>query len=177
MKINTSYLESLRPCQDRLNNWREHYLNFEGTLEEFLNLENISHKDKVWVFFRSIPKPIISKVAADMAESVLSIFELAYPEDLRPRKAIEAARAGINTNAAANAAADAAYSAYVDCVDYAACAAKAASDASYAAYINCADNAACAADYAVYVSANANEEIKQIEIMKKWLKTIDNENQ
>lgn len=39
-----------------------------------------------------IPKDNLSLVAADIAESVLHLFENDYPNDDRPRKAIEAAR-------------------------------------------------------------------------------------
>jgi hypothetical protein len=101
--------------------------------------------------------------AADCAERVLPEFEARYPDDRRPRLAIEVARAWVTCpspetrTAAAYAAADAAayasaYAAYA-AADAAAYAAYAAADAAayasaYAAY--------AAADAAAYASANAN---------------------
>jgi len=98
------------------------------------------------------------------AESVLHIYENQYPDDNRPRKAIEAAQNYLKkpSNAAAKAAnaayeaANAAYAAYAACVAaYAAKAAKAAKAAyaTYAAYT--AYEAANAAAYAAYEAANA----------------------
>src|ERR1035437_414779 len=110
--INTKYIKSLNPCQDRLDNWVEHYKEFESTLTAFLDLQSITYKDKIWVFFRSIPKDKIVLVAADFAEHVLHLYESKYPGDDRPRKAIEAARSGDAANAAnAASAAHAAYAA------------------------------------------------------------------
>jgi len=92
------------------------------------------------------------------AESVLHIYENQYPDDNRPRKAIEAAQNYLKkpSNAAAKAANAAAYAAYAACVAaYAAKAAKAAKAAyaTYAAYT--AYEAANAAAYAAYEAANA----------------------
>ena len=96
--------------------------------------------------------------ACDCAERVLPVFETKYPDDVRPRRALEAARAWLaepteanreNADAAAYAAyatACAAYAAYATaCAAYAAayataCAAYAADAAAYAT--------ACAADAA-----------------------------
>jgi hypothetical protein len=61
------------------------------------------------VAFKLIPKDKLRLVAADIAETILHIYESKYPGDLRPRKAIEAARKGDrNAYAAARAATDAA---------------------------------------------------------------------
>lgn len=51
---------------------------------------------------------LLGPLSADVAEAVLHLFERAYPNDDRPRKAIEAARAGDPDNANA-ASASAAY--------------------------------------------------------------------
>jgi len=76
------------------------------------------------------------------AEQVIKIYEKKYPDDKRPRQAIEAAKKCIDNpsqenKAAADAAADAAYAAAYD-----------AADAAYAA--NAANAAAYAADAAAY---------------------------
>ena len=90
--------------------------------------------------------------AADCAEHVLYLFEEKYPDDDRPRKAIQSARDFANDSISAyatNAAADAANAAYA-----AADAAHAAYAAAYAAHA--AANAAYAtADAAAYAAANA----------------------
>ena len=76
------------------------------------------------------------------AELCIGKFEEKYPDDKRPRQAIEAAKHWlVNPSSTANAAADAAA--------YAAYAANAAANAAYAAY------AADAAAYAAYAAANA----------------------
>ena len=165
--INKKYLKSLSPCEDRYKHYLEHYKDWSGSLEEFLDLPELTHDDKKWVFVRSIDKDKLRLVAADFAERVLHIFESKYPNDDRLRKAIEAAR-GDDKGAAAYAA-DAAYAAADAYYD------------SYAAYAsanaaaNAARAAAHAADaaYAAY-AANAaddsceNEEKAQIEIMKRY---------
>lgn len=173
--ITTEYIKSLNPCSDRVDNWLEHYPNFEGTLKEFLDLDKITHKDKLWIYFKSIDKDNISLVAADFAEEVLHLYEEKYPNDLRPRKAIEVARnktpyavsyaayhaayagneaAGVDAAYAAYAAADAAYAAYADDAAYAAGAAYDA-DAAYAA---------------AGLDSIDNIQTKQILVMKKWIK-------
>jgi hypothetical protein len=122
--------------------------------------------------------------AADCAERVLGLYEKQYPNDDRPRKAIQAARdfanGLINKDAAyaayavANAAAYAAYAADAN----AAKAAYAAANAAYAAYAadaNAAKAAADAAANAAYAVANAayaayaDEKTWQIERLKYYL--------
>lgn len=72
---------------------------------------------------------ILGPLSADIAEAVLPLFEKAYPDDDRPRKAIEAARSGDSELAASRA--DAAYAAYAAAASRAAASASAyaASDA------------------------------------------------
>ena len=106
---------------------------------------------------KSIPIPAQSWAlwAADCAERVLPIFEAKYPNDNRPRLAIEAAR-GVDGDAAYAAAAyAAAYAAYAAAADAAARAAADAADAAaYAAYAAYAADAAYAA-YAADAAARA----------------------
>ena len=171
--INLEYIKELKPCKNRLANYIEHYRSFTGGLSEFLDLDKITHKDKLWVYFRSIPKEIIGLVVADFAENVLHIYESKYPNNKASRLAIEAARSTTMTNqekraaayaaasassaadaaadAAAAYAADAAYAAAAYAADAAAYAADAAADADAAAYA-AADAAADAAAYAAYAA-------------------------
>lgn len=169
--INKEYLKSLNPCEDRYKHYLEHYKDWSGTLEEFLDLLELTIHDKKWVFVRSIDKSQLRLVAADFADRVLGIYESNYPNDDRPRKAIEAARSGGATAAYASDAARAAYSARAAAADAAvdaAYSARAAADA--AAYAATAAYSACAAaeSAAAAAAARKDEEQAQIEIMKRY---------
>ena len=172
--ITKEYLKSLRPCADRFENYLCHYAKWSGSLAEFLELEKISHTDKVWVFTRSIDKEKQRLFAADCAESVLHIFESKYPNDDRPRKVIQVARSKITDAADAADAARAASRAARAAADAAARAASRAADAAYAAAYAAADAAAyAAAAYAAYAAdACALEQQKQIELMKKYARDL-----
>jgi hypothetical protein len=86
------------------------------------------------------------------AESVLSIYESKYPNDNRPRAAIEAAKAWMNNPSEENRiVADAAYAA----ADAAANAAYAAAAANVADAVVYAADAASYAAYAVFYAADA----------------------
>jgi hypothetical protein len=131
MIINKAVIKALKPCADRYENYLKFYKEREFTPAQFMGLKNITQGDKCWVAFRLMAEDKIRFVAADIAESVLHIFEEKYPGDLRPRNAIEVARSG-DANAAFNAAA---YAADASAAHAAArAAAYAASDAAYAAY-------------------------------------------
>lgn len=108
--IDKDKISALNPCADRFDNYVEHYKSRKFTKDQFLRLKKIKHSDKLWVAFRMMKKENISKAAGEIAKSVLFIYETAYPGDLRPRQAVEAALSG--DAAAAFAAAFAAYAAY-----------------------------------------------------------------
>jgi hypothetical protein len=174
-KVTNELIKSLNPCKVRHDNYLKFYTNKEYSKAQFLGLKNISHSDKLWVAFRLMPKDNIRLACADIAESVLHIFEAKYPNDKRPRLAIEAARRG-NAVAAADAAAyaaanaayaaaDAAYAAAANAAAYAAAyAAAAAADAAAAA---AADAAADAAAYAGLDKAKQEKLIRTI-VLKYW---------
>ena len=103
----------------------------------------------------NLDKPLSVFLAVGLAEKALPIWEKKYPEDMRPRKAIEAAKEWLSNPsdaavidayiayAAANAAANAANDAYA--------AANTAANAAYAAADNAAYSAYAANDaYAAY---------------------------
>mgnify|MGYP006921344668 FL=1 len=153
-------------------------------------------KDKFWFLCKKVlTKDENKKVAIELAKSVLSIYENKYPEDYRPRKAIESAKSYLegkitkeeliefrkaayaaaaaayaaaayaDADAAAAAAADAAYAAYAAAAAAAYAAADAAADADAAAAAAAAAYAAAA--YAAYV-ADAAVAADQFEIIKKY---------
>jgi hypothetical protein len=144
--VNVELIKALNPCKDRLKNFIKHYNNRHFTKSQFMDLKNITQADKLWVAFRLMPKESIKLAAADIAESVLHLYEAQYPKDNRPRLAIEAARRGDKDAAAAYAdAADAAAAAAAAGAAYAAAAD--AADAAYD-YADAADAADAAYDYA-----------------------------
>jgi hypothetical protein len=124
----------------------------------------------LWTLKRTTDSPKIFYVRCAIlcAEEVIGIYEKKYPDDKRPRLAIEAAIAYANNPSeenriaaanAANAAYDAAY-AYVAYAAYAAAyvayAAYAAADAANAAYADAADAADAAYAYADAAAAYAD---------------------
>jgi hypothetical protein len=92
--ITLETIKALKPCKDRLDNYVKHYSEKSFTHGQFMGLKNITQEDKIWVALRLIPQAKLRFAAADIAESVLDIYEAKYPNDNRPRLAIEAARNG-----------------------------------------------------------------------------------
>jgi hypothetical protein len=166
MKITNDLIKSLNPCQDRLDNYIKFYSKKSHTKAEFLRLKNITSMDKIWVVVRLMSKDNLRLAAADIAESVLHIYEKAYPNDDRPRKAIEVARANKNSYATFSSAIHAAS----HCSFHAAHAAYAA---AYASNINYGDRfyAAIYVTWSAY-NAHSNIEIDQrklnVEILLKY---------
>ena len=94
-------------------------------------------EDKLWLLLHEdfIPKNDLFLLACDFAEHVLHIFEDKYPEDMRPRNAIEARRgwvAGIVSDEELNEATWAAWDASAKCDSWDASVARAARAASAA---------------------------------------------
>ena len=126
----------------------------------YFSLSDLAHNDLLRESLGVLPKTLVVDISVRFAESVLPIFESKHPNDDRPRKAIEAAKAYIanpckKTADAANAsAASAAYAAYAAHAAHAADAADAA-DAAYDAAHAAAHAAARAAARAAYAAAYA----------------------
>ena len=95
----------------------------------------------------NLDKPLYAFLAIGFAGKALPIWEAKYPEDMSPRRAIEAAKEWLK-NPSADAAANAAYAA--DAAVNAAYAADAAANAAYAAH------AAAAPAYATAANAAAS---------------------
>ena len=94
--INLKYLKSLNPCEDRLNNAIKYYSKFEGDILDVLYLNKISSEDKIWIASKVLPDNILHRFSIECAYSTLDNFEKEYPNDLRPRKAIEAKQAWLD---------------------------------------------------------------------------------
>jgi hypothetical protein len=122
-------LRSKDPCAEGFAWAKENKIT--SLAEAFARLE----RGNWWLWLASafdvtLDKPSLVTFAADCAERVLPIFEKRYPNDSRPRKAVEAARTWVTCPSPENRAAYAADAAYAAAA-YAAYAAYAA-DAAYA---------------------------------------------
>lgn len=89
MKITVDKVQSLNPCEDRFLNFTTYYPSFEGSVVEFLSLDNITHSDKVWVCVRLMTRNQKFYWAKACARSVLSIFEDKRPNDSRVRELLD----------------------------------------------------------------------------------------
>jgi hypothetical protein len=176
MKITEKKLRSIGACDPGI----EWFNNLElNDPKEILSAADTVEKLEYcnWAIVRLLSKKLRIDYAVFAAEQVLHIFEEKYPDDKRPREAIEAAKSGKNTAASYAAyAAEAAYAANADAYDTAA--SYAASYAAYAAAANAYDAAAAyavyaaeaAAAYAVYAAeAAAADEAARGEMYRKIL--------
>ena len=157
LKINTKIIKELNPCQDRLDNWLKYYSDFKGDILDFLELENITAQDKVWVSLKLLPREIVEVFSIDCAFSA----------------AADAAAYAADAADAAAAYAAAAYAADAAAAGYAAYAADAAA-ASYAA-ADAADYAYAAAGYAdadaaAYAAARLQERENQVDALIMLIK-------
>ncbi len=109
MIITEHQLSALDPCEDGFSYW---LCQEKEDLAEFMvQAWKDDHTDYAhWLFVRFVPRELYLKYAIYSAELVLHIFEHQFPDDNRPREAIEAAKACLRCNSDSNiaAAADAA---------------------------------------------------------------------
>ena len=142
--ITVEWLQSKGACEESIKAWHG-----ETDHDTFATLNRLVVKNPEWghwLICRIMNKNQSVQYAIFAAEQVIDIYEGKYPNDKRPRNAIEAAKAYVQNpskKTKAYAAADAAYAAYA--------AAYAADAAAYAAY------AAAAAAYAAYAAAYADD--------------------
>lgn len=94
MKINKKIIETLNLRKDKFDKFIKHYGDKTFTKQQFMDLKNITHEDKVCIAFKLIPKENIKFVTENIAETVLQFYETEFPNDDRLRKAIEEARNG-----------------------------------------------------------------------------------
>ena len=160
MLINKDVIKKLNPCSDRFNNYLSHYNSFNSSVDDFLDLPNITYSDKIWVATKLLNRNQLVHFGLLCAESVLNIFEDKNPSDKRVRDCIEYLKtikdfSNLTPNEkekiqtatnAANAAANAAN------------AATSATSAAYDAYAANAANAATSAAYARNQQENLNLE-------------------
>jgi len=150
MKITLDYLKEKGACQSGIEWCKENGLLgvVDLTDKEFLTkLVGAEQFDySYWLIKKLFNKKQNIQMAIFAAEQVIEIYEKKYPDNKKPREAIEAAKKVLENDTKENR--DAAYAAYA-----AAYAADAAYAAAYAAYA--AAYAAYAAAYAAYAAAYA----------------------
>jgi hypothetical protein len=155
-----------------------HYVNCEVLALVEVRGGHLEQDNKqVWESMRVVKayewtKPDSVAMSIYAAELVIGIYEKEYPDDKRPRKAIEAAKAWLenptdeNKRFAAYAASAASYAA----ASYAASAASAASAAAYAAYAASADAYAASADaYAASAAASRSARSATLNKIEAWI--------
>ena len=141
MKITLNYLEQKNACQSGIDVFESEF-GKSAELKDIINFcikskksDYLSHAN--WLITKKMTKMQCVKYAIYAAEQVLHIYENKYPDDKRPRLAIEAAKKYLKNPSAAvadaaRAAADAAaYAAYAA----ARAAADATADAAAADYV------------------------------------------
>ena len=149
MEINKDIIKSLNPSLLKLNNYLYHYENFNGNLRDFLELDNIYYYNKVWIITKLFNRKQNVKFAILCAKSVIDVFEKKYPNDKRPRLALESTEKWLanptkDNESACKKAAITVYSASYSAPN---AAFNAASYAHYASYAYYAYDAACDAAY------------------------------
>lgn len=169
MIVNKDLIKEFKPCETRYRNYLTYYSEFNGSFEEFIDLENISYEDKIWLSKRVLNKNQLIKFGILCAESVQSIYNKKYLNNDR----ISNASSYLNTiidfddlsedqltkikflrkNAAVSTVATVAatYAAYAYAADAATAAAYAAVAVAYAIY----------AVYAVYAAKMNNRKIQE----------------
>jgi len=185
MKITKKWLEINEACKEG-KAWFFNQNEDEGIKVVKILIKNNNLEWANWLIARILNKKQKIGYAVYAAEQVISVFEDKYPGE-RPRKAIESAKSYLRnpskkTKAAADADAEAAYSAYA-----AAYSAYAAADTAYAAAdadaYTAAAAAAYAATYAAYAAADADADAAadasarknmKVKILKYGIKLLGN---
>ena len=188
MKTTLNEIRKYNPCKDRWEKLLKHLgktKSDDAPLDFMTILEDIGIKDTCWCL-RTKDYKDYCLFLADLAESVLHIYENKYADDKRPRQAIQAIRnwkQELISDEQLKNYADAAYAAYANHVVYAAnlaASANVANVAYVAAYVADSANAYSAANATIY-AANANDstayaaawnEIEQLFIKHFEVKTL-----
>ncbi len=124
LKVTTAIISKLRPCESRFENWKSHYDTFAGDVIDFLSLDQITARDKIWVCLQILPRDLVETHAVNSAFNAVAYpaatAAVAYPT------ATDADAAAADASDAATAADAAAAAAYAFDAAYAAAAAAAA---------------------------------------------------
>ena len=159
--ITSKYLRTINACQDARTAFAEKYPKGAPVRTVFAVLLKEKKLDWAnWLVARLLNRKDRIRYAIYAAEQVIEIFEKKYPDDNRPRKAIEAAKAVLKKNNKANRDAADAAEMTANAAVYAADAAEMTANAAVYAAANAA--AVYAADAAYAAAAEKNEMKKRI---------------
>ncbi len=174
MKITKGWLKKINACREGVDEFDKYDLSTPiKCVEKCIKINRLDWAN--WLIVRCMEYKQYVSYAIFAAEQVIDIYEKRYPNDIKPRNAINAAKKCLNDPSiknkksayAAAFAAAAAYAAYAaDAAAAAAFAADAADAADAAAYA--ADAAADAADAA---AADVRKEMK-LKIIKYSIKLL-----
>ncbi|MCK9370508.1 hypothetical protein M0R04_11410 [Candidatus Dojkabacteria bacterium] len=92
--VNKDTISKFNPCNARFDKYLKYYDGFNGTIEEFLDLSEITYSeitydDKIWVARRLLNKNQLIHFAVLCAQSVLHIYENKYLKDNRVKDCLE----------------------------------------------------------------------------------------
>ena len=141
MKLTKEWLEKKLACRDGYGWYLENGTpTVSGTVQKLIASKKTEWAN--WLISRAMEKNDCVRYAIFSARSVLKIYEDKYPDDFRPRRAIEAAESYV---VAGDAAGDAAWEAAGNAAGNAARAARDAARAAWEAAWDAAGDAAWAA--------------------------------
>ena len=174
MNITAKKIKALNACSDGYDWYLTYAKGRRSTplLRTLLDVDAHRPEWARWLYTRLMTRKQNIKLSIFCAKQVLPIFEDKHPDDLRPRKAIEAAERVLehdteeNRQAAYYAAASAAYAAYASASANAA--RSAAYYAAYAAYY-----AASASANAAYYASSSDEKKLRQKIIRKAVKILE----
>jgi hypothetical protein len=149
-EITNDFLTDTGACDDGIAWWRKEQNHETFTiLNRLIETNNLNWAN--WLIVRVMERKQKNKYAVFAAQQVLDIYEKKYPDDLRPRKAIDAALKciGNDTEENRNAAYDASGGSVGGFGDYA------AASAAYAAFAAAESAGGAAAESADYAASGA----------------------
>ena len=153
MKITKRFLDNKDACSEGVELFlQQKKRSIDGVvgIKLLIKLDKLDYAN--WLIVRLMSYKQYVSYGVYAAEQVIDIFEKKYPDDDRPRKAIEAAKKCIKSPTKKNK--------------------NAAADAAYAAYAAAADDAAYAAAYAAAAAAADAKKKMQIKILKYGIKLL-----
>jgi len=79
--INAKYIRTFNPCSERIESFERTHPKFNGTIIEFLSLQDLPYSDKIWVACKVVDYKILQMWSVLCAESVLPNYKKQFPHD------------------------------------------------------------------------------------------------
>ena len=106
MKVTKEWLKKNNACAEAVEKFNEVFPGGEDGITVVLRAIDIKRFDWAnWLVVRLMTHTQQTTYAVFAAEQVIDIYEAKYPQDIRPRQAIQAAKAVLKNNTARNRAA------------------------------------------------------------------------